>query len=314
MVGANRVDLLVKAPGTIGRYTLQVVDSVLASPPAGSNGVALLTVNVTGTKVEPSMNFIDKEHFPNFPEFLKDIPKGDVSKTRELVFDTTPGLGRSGGDAPGDLPLHTIDGQLFSKNISQSMVLNAVEEWTLVNKAVGIAHPFHIHINPFQAVEVFDPNSEKATKVGGPCYADPRDPQTWEPKPRNPSCPALEAPFIWWDTLAIPSARDTDFLTDPEVECIQDRSADGKYVCADPRGNACKSRGGKQWCTVKIPGYFKMRSRFADFPGVFVQHCHILAHEDRGMMQLIEILPKGVDLPKGKNVRETKVEGIPTHD
>ena len=59
--------------------------------------------------------------------------------------------------------MHTIDGELFGKNISQSMVLNSVEEWTLVNKAVGIAHPFHIHINPFQVVEVFDPNSAEAS-------------------------------------------------------------------------------------------------------------------------------------------------------
>ncbi len=45
---------------------------------------------------------------------------------------------------------------------------------------------------------------------------------------------------------------------------------------------------------VTIPGYFKMRSRFADFLGKFVLHCHILGHEDRGMMQLIQIAPKRI--------------------
>ena len=49
-------------------------------------------------------------------------------------------------------------------------------------------------------------------------------------------------------------------------------------------------------CTVKIPGYFKMRTRFADFTGEFVNHCHILAHEDRGMMQLIEVIPRAKNL------------------
>lgn len=34
-----------------------------------------------------------------------------------------------------------------------------------------------------------------------------------------------------------------------------------------------------------------MRSRFADHPGQYVLHCHILAYEDRGMMQLIEVVP-----------------------
>jgi len=47
--------------------------------------------------------------------------------------------------------------------------------------------------------------------------------------------------------------------------------------------------GANPVCTVTIPGYYKMRSRFVDFPGQFVLHCHILTHEDRGMMELIEV-------------------------
>jgi hypothetical protein len=35
---------------------------------------------------------------------------------------------------------------------------------------------------------------------------------------------------------------------------------------------------------------FFLRTHFADFAGKFVNHCHILAHEDRGMMQLIEVV------------------------
>ena len=33
-----------------------------------------------------------------------------------------------------------------------------------------------------------------------------------------------------------------------------------------------------------------MRTRFVDFTGKYVLHCHILIHEDRGMMQLIEVV------------------------
>ena len=36
----------------------------------------------------------------------------------------------------------------------------------------------------------------------------------------------------------------------------------------------------------------RLRTRYADFTGKFVLHCHILDHEDQGMMQLLEILPK----------------------
>ena len=38
-----------------------------------------------------------------------------------------------------------------------------------------------------------------------------------------------------------------------------------------------------------IPGYFKMRSRFVDYPGLYVLHCHILIHEDRGMMFSVNV-------------------------
>jgi FtsP/CotA-like multicopper oxidase with cupredoxin domain len=40
-----------------------------------------------------------------------------------------------------------------------------------------------------------------------------------------------------------------------------------------------------------VNGYVKIRSRFVDFTGLFVLHCHILAHEDRGMMQLVQVVP-----------------------
>jgi suppressor of ftsI len=36
-----------------------------------------------------------------------------------------------------------------------------------------------------------------------------------------------------------------------------------------------------------------MRSRFVDFPGNYVLHCHILAHEDRGMMSIVELTAPG---------------------
>jgi hypothetical protein len=49
-----------------------------------------------------------------------------------------------------------------------------------------------------------------------------------------------------------------------------------------------------QWMdTVPIPrngGRVVFRTRFDDFVGTWVHHCHILAHEDMGMMQLVECL------------------------
>jgi FtsP/CotA-like multicopper oxidase with cupredoxin domain len=153
------------------------------------------------------------------------------------------------------------------------VLLNTVEEWTITNATANpnISHPFHIHINPFQIVELFDPNQtipNPSTAQGQPptlpkyvftdqglvpgqCYLNPNDNTTW--KPCTPS--ATPAPRIWWDVFPIPSG-----------------------IQAPNNGPL-------------IPGYFKMRSRFVDYPGYYVLHCHILAHEDRGMMTTVQVSP-----------------------
>lgn len=41
-----------------------------------------------------------------------------------------------------------------------------------------------------------------------------------------------------------------------------------------------------------ISGKVTIRHTFLDFVGTYVLHCHILAHEDRGMMQLVRVVPE----------------------
>ncbi|MCE7992321.1 MAG: multicopper oxidase domain-containing protein [Roseivirga sp.] len=52
--------------------------------------------------------------------------------------------------------------------------------------------------------------------------------------------------------------------------------------------------------TVYIPhngGRAVFRSRFNDYTGKYVNHCHLLQHEDWGMMQAIEVVDQGKDKP-----------------
>jgi len=37
-------------------------------------------------------------------------------------------------------------------------------------------------------------------------------------------------------------------------------------------------------------GSVTVRQRFVDFKGLFVLHCHVLVHEDIGMMQLVKVV------------------------
>ena len=61
--------------------------------------------------------------------------------------------------------------------------------------------------------------------------------------------------FVWQDVIAIPPAV---------------MSTDGKQI---------------------TPGRVVIRQTYLDFTGTYVLHCHILAHEDRGMMQLVRVVP-----------------------
>jgi FtsP/CotA-like multicopper oxidase with cupredoxin domain len=161
-----------------------------------------------------------------------------------------------------------------------------VEEWKISNETYGtlIAHPFHSHVNPFQVVEVFAPNEEvkdptgafvrryvfdkAAVKVKGQCYLNPKDPTTWKPCDSGKSPRPGNSPnYVWYDVFPIPSgALATDAAGNPII---------------DPSTNE----------QLKVAGYFKMRSRFVDYSGFYVLHCHILGHEDRGMLEIVQVTP-----------------------
>ncbi|MFT4041306.1 MAG: multicopper oxidase family protein, partial [Thermomicrobiales bacterium] len=49
--------------------------------------------------------------------------------------------------------------------------------------------------------------------------------------------------------------------------------------------------------TFPVPAFDEivMRTRFLDFPGKFVYHCHILDHEDMGMMGIVEVVDPAAD-------------------
>ena len=294
MAAGNRVDLLVKAPATPCEptgctYPVLVQNEVDPSDLATANKITLFSVNVSGDPVAPTSHeaqFIPNA--PSFPPYLADITSDEVKGTKTIVFATTSSA------------MHTINGKKFGGAVGAVVLLNTVEEWKVVNETYGplIAHPFHIHINPFQVVEVFDPNEPLIDLQTGKPLIDPQtgkpyiDPQTQKPAvkyafhsnnlapgqcpldPDNPESwrpcgpPAQQTNLIWWDVFPIPSgyAPTTD--------------AGGKTSLLNSKGQP-----------VRVPGYFKMRSRFVDYYGYYVLHCHILGHEDRGMMTVVEVAP-----------------------
>lgn len=262
---ANRADLLVKAPADSGSYSLCIVrnSGIPVQPGAAGQPEApsvLMTVKV-GSATN-NMAFLPDSLFPTMPSFLRDIPDSAIVASRTLVF--------GGG-------FNKINNASFQDSlINQTMTLNTAEEWTVSNQANDKAHPFHIHINPFQITELFEPNAPEAldTSSTNPCYVNPNKPETWKPCPsRQP-----KAPFVWWDTFGIPTGQQYTLTCTKLADCPAQLQP---YI-------TCTTAG---VCTQFIAGYFKMRSRFVDWTGQYVLHCHILIHEDRGMMQLIQVVP-----------------------
>jgi FtsP/CotA-like multicopper oxidase with cupredoxin domain len=288
MAAGNRVDLLVKAPdnqtGHPQVYAIKVRNAINKGQTQNGRLVTLMTVEVESgpTVAGHESEFIAGDNYPTFPPFLADIPAEAVKTTKTITFESAAPKGPVPANAP-PYTIHTIDGKEFDGNVGQVVLLNTIEEWKIENRTFSgsppglIDHPFHIHINPFQVVEVFDPNKTVKNSANqivpkyvfysdpkpdpAQCYLDPFKPDTWR------DCHNVTPPNIWWDVFPIPSG-------------LGATGADKKPII-DPKSGT----------QIVVPGYFKMRSRFVDYSGQYVIHCHILAHEDRGMMTIVEVVP-----------------------
>jgi FtsP/CotA-like multicopper oxidase with cupredoxin domain len=350
MASGNRVDLLVKAPpynsakGANNAYDLMVYQTVDPSdrPPANSAAVPVILLRVVvgpNAPSGPSTQFLPQA--PTFPPFLADIKKSDVQGTKTLTYAS------SQLPPPGTNPFpsqHTIDGKKFDGEVGAAVSLNKVEEWKIVNATYPpstgnqISHPFHIHINPFQIFELFDPNDVVSTSQGPGTVSIGASTSTVTGTGTSFSSSFVIGDFIWINGLApavvTAIASDKEELTinfttkaanniqnatytvavplytvnagtQRSGQCLLDaNNPDTWKPCTNmvpqmnaiwwdvfpiPSGNIFYSADGKT--QTPIPGYFKMRSRFVDYYGDFVTHCHILAHEDRGMMTVVRVVP-----------------------
>jgi len=261
LAAGGRIDILVQAPqipdGSIQKYEL--------------SGIANLTV----CGDPQNDQFPDATNYPAFPAFLGDIP-GKIDPDRHLDFGWEPYRIRSGpatnadpsknvkathkGPKPIPFPVTvgnarvgtreiiinanrgaywTIDDEQFNEGkFYQTMILGSDEEWQIWN-STNVPHPFHIHVNPFQIINVVYSSTDQFAEY----YA-------------FLNAAAAAGHPVWSDVVPLP------------VAVIDTTTNDTTY------------------------GQVTIRQRYEDFTGQYVMHCHILGHEERGMMQLLQVVPR----------------------
>jgi L-ascorbate oxidase len=124
------------------------------------------------------------------------------------------------------------------------------DEWYITARNGN--HPFHIHINPFQIVGIYDSHDVDVSATGE---------NATDSSPIDQQYAGLKG--AWKDTILV-----------------------------------------KQGYTVI------MRTHYAKYVGRFVLHCHILDHEDRGMMELVQIGDDKTDPLAGKPAASPETEKV----
>lgn len=239
----NRVDILVQAPSEAGKHcmALQITSGLAevnkakealrarAAMTEGTcgtgNGLGPLFTLVVDADSKP-MKFPGKADYPALPPFLADLPAVTSPELQKTLFYEMVNQ----GDLVGTQ--FWINQLKYDPSCAnETLTIDQPEQWTLRNNSFGVAHPFHIHQNPFQLLS----QSDRGT------YKYP----------------------VWRDVMAIPTAT----TSQPAAATAPD---------ADPDGAPIDSVA--TWGSAVITYVAK------EFTGGFVNHCHILGHEDRGMM------------------------------
>jgi len=153
-----------------------------------------------------------------------------AAAAKALVFPATP-------TTPEQLAALPNQSSYDPNVVNWTGLLNEVDQWTITSDSA--AHVFHIHVNPFQIVDILKPGANGAA------------PQSiFQPG----GCTELQGS-----------------TPDPQYCSLQHAFRDTIFI---------------------KPGYqIVFKTKYTDFVGEFVIHCHILDHEDQGMMQNIEIIP-----------------------
>ncbi|MBP32422.1 MAG: hypothetical protein CMH16_24510 [Methylobacterium sp.] len=192
------------------------------------------------TYIQTSLAAANKSHGPQVEQQLA---TGDLSaftpiaklpeqsvQTRQVAFNIVLPPGRQTGVPPR----FEINDAIYNPDrVDFTARLGTVEDWDVTSKT--FPHIFHIHVNPFEIIDIKDPNGQ--------------------------------------------SIFGKDSCTEPEN--------DNQY---------CDLKGVTRDTLFIKQGYHALlRTAYIRYIGEYVMHCHILDHEDQGMMLNVAVVPEGTN-------------------
>jgi FtsP/CotA-like multicopper oxidase with cupredoxin domain len=295
----NRADFLVKAPLAKGTYLLtehvtanlgqearQRIDrsELLEARVAKAPEPPLFTLVVAEPKLEKGVlraptpkGLPTPEEWPDYgpnDQYLRNITDEEVKGQEEqhMLFSMSE---------PTQSPKQRFfinNTQFDPKCVNVTIPLDTAEQWIVQNSS-GPQHPFHIHTNPLQIREL-------GTVLNGKLTPFVRyDPPVWQD---TVYLPAVNAK---WDIVTGPIADYAEAQKKCPAVCT---AANGGLWNDNPKNNnwGRSISPTKAVCSCKYTGngYALFRSRYEDFTGQFVLHCHFLGHEDRGMMFSVQTI------------------------
>lgn len=159
-------------------------------------------------------------------------------------------VGKQDRDDANSPVVFQINGKSFGEGQPRVLQLDNAQKWVLTSEVGN--HPFHIHVNPFQVLQVLkkDPEDVTGTKYNEINYAS------------DDAYNGLKG--TWKDTVLV--------------------KQDHKVIIA---------------------------TRYRRYIGDFVFHCHLLDHEDQGMMEVVRIVHSD---PDGKPASSTHEHHLRAHD
>ena len=157
-------------------------------------------------------------------------------------------------------------------NAQHRMIVNTAEEWTLFNYSMSVIS-FSDSDNSVDSLNIMGSTKDDKLKYefGTPLY----EVQQRHSDAQNVS-KSVHHPF---------HIHQNPFL------CMSIQDRDGNELLPTDENGVPIPRWQDVVYIPRNGGRVVFRSRFWDFTGKYVNHCHLLQHEDWGMMQAIEVLP-----------------------